>query len=712
MALQFLSLAGKGLSALGKRRAAKKARRQAQPQTGQQVAEKVTGRKQESVDKRQNPPISFDSPVTMNVSESTGRSSRTATTVEGVALQIETKTIHLKDALRRSLILDKAHEKNKQIISKKAKRTKAEEDAEKGSPKGKRFSLPIPGAKKVASFWERIKDFFITILWGWIAVRLVDKTELLGNLLPKIGAAVDWVIDAGIKFLDFAGTALMWGYAAYDWTRMQIGNVFGEDALEAFDGFMGHLNKVINGVVAIGIGFAAMALAWPKGPGLGRGPKPKGPQGKPRSWQNRTWRFPWEKAPVTKGKGGGNWFTKLQQQWFKRNPKVTVGKGGAGKGLFGFLKNIKLPVPKWLTGWKGNAFVNALLAYFEWKGRREEGQSRKKALAGTAASTVGGFAGFWAGAKIGAVAGAAIGAPFAGVGAGPGAIIGGIIGGIAGSMGGSWLAGSASDAIIDQIEKPKEGEPIQVLGGVGVDSIPKSTQEIDSSPAGTRAEGSKLAGELGRFLDKKGLGAWGSGVHQHPEHPPWPRESGHRVGSLHYASQGARAIDIGGWGPNLFRRKGEKGVDDQTKIIEGIRAFEESKGGLKRAEFAHEGNDPTGGHDDHVHIAYHKGGEVPGTGERWAKLLGGEMVIDVDSAQHKPVKNMLLAINEASTYEGVVNAIRKFAPYDARSPETIMIPSIPENLQAISNKGTEVVALPMFQNINELDPFEFLYKGS
>ena len=49
-----------------------------------------------------------------------------------------------------------------------------------------------------------------------------------------------------------------------------------------------------------------------------------------------------------------------------------------------------------------------------------------------------------------------IGAFAGGVGAGPGALIGGIIGGITGSMGGSWLAGSASDAIVDQIEKPQD----------------------------------------------------------------------------------------------------------------------------------------------------------------------------------------------------------------------------------------------------------------
>ena len=133
MAIGFLGLASRGVRALGRRRAANRARRQAQAQTGQQVAENITGRKQ---DKSQNPRISFghDSPVmssVMNISESTGTATTTATTPEGVAVQIESKTIRLKDALRRSLILDKEHEKNKKILSKKGKRSGAEDILEK-----------------------------------------------------------------------------------------------------------------------------------------------------------------------------------------------------------------------------------------------------------------------------------------------------------------------------------------------------------------------------------------------------------------------------------------------------------------------------------------------------------------------------------------------------------------------------------------------------
>ena len=153
-----------------------------------------------------------------------------------------------------------------------------------------------------------------------------------------------------------------------------------------------------------------------------------------------------------------------------------------------------------------------------------------------------------------------------------------------------------------------------------------------SGGAGIRnqGEGSKLAGELGRYLDEQGLGGWGSGVHQHPEHSPWPRESGHRAGSLHYESQGGRAIDIGGWGPNLFRRKGQTGVDDQTQIINAIKTWEQGKGITQRAEFAHEGNDP-GGHADHVHVAYSLGGLVKGLTHAKLGEKGKEFVFDNDS---------------------------------------------------------------------------------
>ena len=95
------------------------------------------------------------------------------------------------------------------------------------------------------------------------------------------------------------------------------------------------------------------------------------------------------------------------------------------------------------------------------------------------------------------------------------------------------------------------------------------------------------------------MGKFGSGVHQHPEHPPWSPESGHSVGSLHYASKGARAIDIGGYGRS-------RGYDDQDKILAAVAEFNRMKG-VKPVQLLKDGYP---GHDNHVHVAYLRGGRV------------------------------------------------------------------------------------------------------
>ena len=747
MPLPLLSLAGKGLSALGKRRAARKA---AQAQTGQQVAQNITGTK---VDKSQNPRISFghDSPAmssAMNISESTGRSTRTATTSEGVALQIETKTIHLKDALRRSLILDKAHEKNRKTIIKKAKGTKAEEDLEKDAKKGGKFALPIPGAGKVKSFWQRIQDFILTVVWGRIAVLMLDKTKFLGEWLPRIGGAVDWIMDMAGKFLNVLATAVKIGYDAYDWTRGVIGNVFGEKGLETFDKISGVMNTMLNASISLGLAMIALSnefgsslLDWGKGTvsifkhGLRRaGPRllikmfgkktAAGLLGKGVATKTATVAGTAKGAGLLAGikttagtvVGGGLKFAS------KANPIMLAGFLASllGEGGFQLKKIAQDQEEKSLKRFKDKAWWNPMKYFWGAKHLADKfssflygGIGTLLDIIGTPFRYLGELIKYPFLDKAGkekqrinmAKFDARIREQFREI------INAFSLGMLAKEKGafGSLFGKKGTDAM------GYTSEPSEVLGGVGADveiPTPKSPQEIDSSPAGTRAEGSELAGELGRFLDTKGLGAWGSGVHQHPEHPPWPRESGHRAGSLHYQSQGARAIDIGGWGPNLFRRKGEKGVDDQTKIIEGIRAFEESKGGLKRAEFAHEGNDPTGGHDDHVHIAYEKGGVT--LGKPHLALMGekgNELVIDANSMG--PAKDMLLAINQASTYEGIVDAIKKFAPYEALTSETITIPN--PRVEAQQNIGADnkkkIDLLPIFAG-SDADPYEVLYKGS
>jgi len=99
-------------------------------------------------------------------------------------------------------------------------------------------------------------------------------------------------------------------------------------------------------------------------------------------------------------------------------------------------------------------------------------------------------------------------------------------------------------------------------------------------------------------------------------------------------------------------------------------------------------------------FGFHKGGMVPGRGERMARLLGGEMVIDVDSAG--PAKDLLLAINQASGRDGVMKAIRDYAPYESIQSRMIPVPvekMVPVPVPMPSNSGG-VVAIPAGRGVD------------
>ena len=99
-----------------------------------------------------------------------------------------------------------------------------------------------------------------------------------------------------------------------------------------------------------------------------------------------------------------------------------------------------------IPGLRGG-LLSAIFAAFEFKGRKDEGQTNLQAGIGTAASTGGGMAGAAAGGKAGAILGGTIGAAFGGVGAIPGAAIGGVLGTILGGIGGSMAGGAMADAM-------------------------------------------------------------------------------------------------------------------------------------------------------------------------------------------------------------------------------------------------------------------------
>lgn len=120
--------------------------------------------------------------------------------------------------------------------------------------------------------------------------------------------------------------------------------------------------------------------------------------------------------------------------------------------------------------------------------------------------------------------------------------------------------------------------------------------------------GSKIAGELGRYVQK--LGVVPGSIHEHPEFGGVLGR--HAPNSYHY--QG-RAIDLGAY------------AYEQGPVLKAIADFNRIKG-VKPVELLKAG-DP--GHSDHVHVAYEHGGLIKKTD--YAVTHPGEYVVDADSVK-------------------------------------------------------------------------------
>ena len=562
-----------------------------------------------------------------------------------------------KDRVDREKKSQSVKAKLKEREQRDTKETKLEKQPTQKEAKKK--STKTPGV----SFLDKVKNFIGKTILGFFVTRLVDSANdpRIASFLDGAAAAGDFIINFGGKIFDGLVTFLDKSYEVYDGLKGTVGDLFGDEGLKQFECFLSIVYESCQLTLITAMAFGNF----------------------------------------------GETAAKAQQKLAQQTAKTRKTNSKKARGLIRllenkvqslYLKGLKLVTPFIKKIPIIGPLINFLVSYYIFKE-----PIGKAALRSVGSAIFGAL-----GATVGDVAGAGLLSPFT---------AGNFLGQVAGDFAGGWLYDAffaGKESVVPSEAEQKPGEPGALSDSMTPGAASSSTADVGPGSSGpgirNQSKGSKMAGELGRYLDAAGVGGFGSGVHQHPEHPPWPRESGHRPGSLHYESQGGRAIDIGGYGPNLFRKQGLSGVDDQTQIIQAIMEWEKQNGltAKDRAEFAYEGNDPIG-HADHVHIAYRKGGVVPK--DLYALLHKGEIVVDPDSAG--PAKQMLLAINEADSYESIVKAIGDYAPYDALSPQTIVMSQPGSGSQQMYNQGEGSVSyLPVPSAGATSSPKDILYKGA
>ena len=160
---------------------------------------------------------------------------------------IKEKLTTIAGLLEGTLASKKKEENDRKKEEQQERRSKREAKLEK-KPKdtGGKLDLPkVPGM----SFLDRIKQFLMNVLGGYLLYRLVEVAPLLKPILTGLIGIGEWLINFGGKILNGLVTFIDWGYKAYDWTRGQVKNIFGEEGAKKFDDFAGLVNKLLNGAL-------------------------------------------------------------------------------------------------------------------------------------------------------------------------------------------------------------------------------------------------------------------------------------------------------------------------------------------------------------------------------------------------------------------------------------------------------------------------------
>lgn len=146
----------------------------------------------------------------------------------------------------------------------------------------------------------------------------------------------------------------------------------------------------------------------------------------------------------------------------------------------------------------------------------------------------------------------------------------------------------------------------------------------------------------------------------------------HAENSYHYSN---RAIDIGAYSY------------EQGPILEAIEEFNRMKG-IKPVELLHAGNDSSGGHDDHVHVAYFSGGSTGKGGvirvheDEWVvdkdskKLYGNAFLHLINSTENESQRkqNSLRLMSILQSYAGYESGFEQTVTVPVPSPQMIPVP--------------------------------------
>lgn len=182
---------------------------------------------------------------------------------------INKKVIKIDSILKDSFTLRKKLQEKTVIKKSQLSFQEKEKNLEKEKlPKSEKGikSVPTPSGGGIFGW---IGNFINNVIFGFIAIRLIDHLPKLLSLVPVINGVMNSVIDWGGKLLEGLVTFIDWGYSAYDNTVKVFTKFGGEGAAKKFEEFMGKFKDVLNYSIIAGMLFSDLALSGGGGGGVG-----------------------------------------------------------------------------------------------------------------------------------------------------------------------------------------------------------------------------------------------------------------------------------------------------------------------------------------------------------------------------------------------------------------------------------------------------------
>ena len=157
---------------------------------------------------------------------------------------IKVKVIDITKILKGSVATDKNILKDTKRQDSEDRKAEQEENLE-AQVKDKSGKIPTPKRLPRMSFLDSIKNFIKNIIFGYLAVRLIDHLPKLIPLVNAVARVGDFLIDSGIKLVDTFASFVNFGYKAYDKTRGIAKSIGGEPFAKNFDKFMSGVDTAL-----------------------------------------------------------------------------------------------------------------------------------------------------------------------------------------------------------------------------------------------------------------------------------------------------------------------------------------------------------------------------------------------------------------------------------------------------------------------------------